>query len=99
MAMMRTEDAVPVTEASKRLPTLVREVESHGQRILFRNNRPVAALIGLDRLRELQETEDALADLSLLAARTLTDSGSRTSLDDVLKAFGVNREELRTLDS
>ena len=99
MAMIRTDDVVPMTEATKQLPTLVKQVEHSGQKILFRNNRPVVALIGMERLRRLQEAEDALADVALLTARMLADSGARSSLDDVLKRYGVTREELRTLDS
>jgi prevent-host-death family protein len=98
MAVISTEDVVPVTDASKRLPTLVKQVEHSGQKILFKNNRPVAALIGVERLRQLQEAEDALADLALLAARIMTDSGQRTTLDEVLETYGVTREELRELD-
>jgi prevent-host-death family protein len=99
MAVIETDEIVAVTEASKNLPALVREVAHHGQRVLVKNNRPVAVLIGIRRLKQLQEAEDSLADIALLLARILTDGGDRTSLDDVLKAYGVTREELRELES
>jgi hypothetical protein len=38
-----------------------------------------------------------LRDLTLVLARTATDSGARTPLDDVLKAFGHTRESLAAL--
>jgi prevent-host-death family protein len=96
--MISTEDVVSVTEASRQLSTLVSEVEHTGQRILFRNNRPVAALIGVERLQQLQQAEDAVADIALLVARMITDSGGRTDLDEALAAFGVTRDELRDVD-
>jgi hypothetical protein len=38
-----------------------------------------------------------LRDLALVLARSATDSGRRTSLDEVLDAFGHTRESLATL--
>lgn len=47
---------------------------------------------------ELTVTEAAadLGDLALVLARQLTDSGHRTSLDDVITLFGHTRESLNT---
>ncbi len=99
MAVIETDEIVAVTEAGRKLSTLVKEVEHHGQRVLVKNNRPVAVLIGVRRLRQLQDAEDSLADIALLLARILTDDGERTSLEDVLRAYGVTRQELKDLES
>jgi hypothetical protein len=45
---------------------------------------------------ELEEAAD-LRDLVLVQARAVTDTGRRTSLDEVLEAFGQTRESLDTL--
>jgi hypothetical protein len=42
----------------------------------------------------LEETESDLRDLALVLARAVTDAGGRTSIDDVLQAFGQTRESL-----
>ena len=99
MAVINTDDVVSMTDAGKKLPALVKELElSHGQKVLFRNNQPVAALVSVDRLADLQEAEDAIADIALLAARVFTDSGARTELDAVLERFGVTKKELLELE-
>jgi hypothetical protein len=49
------------------------------------------------RLAEIDEAAADLHDLALVLARSVTDSGERTSLDDVLAAFGHTRESLAAL--
>jgi PHD/YefM family antitoxin component YafN of YafNO toxin-antitoxin module len=96
MAVIDSNDIVPMAEAGKRLPALVREVQhSAGQKVFFKNNHPVAVLVGVDRLEVLQEAEDSLEDLALVMARQLTDRGGRKSLDSILTALGTSREELK----
>lgn len=92
MAKVDTRALISITEAANRgISRLVREAESGHEPILLRNNRPVAAIVSIERLEELDDARD----LALVAARILTDSGNRTSLDEVLETFGVTREELR----
>lgn len=92
MPKVDIRDLISITEASTRgLSRLVRDAESGQTPILLRNNRPVAAVVSIERLEELDDARD----LALVAARMLTDSGSRTSLDEVLETFGFTREELR----
>lgn len=66
----------------------------HGQ-ILLRNNKPVAAAVGMMRLDQLQQLQEDLLDCSLAVARTLTSSSRRHGLDEVLAQFGYTREQLR----
>lgn len=48
----------------------------------------------IDRAEEL---EAEFEDLVCVAVRGLTDSGNRTSLDDVLASFGYTREQLAAI--
>ena len=59
--------------------------------------QPVAAVVSMRRLEELDETAEDLRDLALVLARSATDSGRRTSMDDVLAAFGQTRESLESI--
>ncbi|HZS02828.1 MAG TPA: type II toxin-antitoxin system prevent-host-death family antitoxin [Chloroflexota bacterium] len=95
MARVDTSDLISITEANKvGLSALVRAAEAGREQVLVRNNKPVAALISLARLDEVQQLEDDLADLALATARLLTDTGERIGLDTILAAYGVTREEL-----
>jgi hypothetical protein len=62
-----------------------------------RRHRPVAAVVSMGRLAEIDEAAADLRDLALVLARAVTDPGERTSLDDVLAAFGQTRESLEAL--
>jgi prevent-host-death family protein len=95
VAVIDTENMISLTDAGKRgLSALVREAETGADQIVMRNNRAVAAVISIDRLQHLQQLEDDIADISLAAARMLTTSKDRSSLDDVLAEFGFSRTEL-----
>lgn len=61
---------------------------------MVRNNKPVAALISMARLDEIEQMEDDLFDLALATARLLTDGGERVSLDALLTHYGLSRDEL-----
>ena len=85
--MSRAE--LSVTEASARgVARLVADAAHGDEVVVTRHHRPVAAVVGLDRLRELDELTADLRDLALVIARTADDDGRRTSLDDVVAAFG-----------
>ncbi|WP_086818594.1 type II toxin-antitoxin system Phd/YefM family antitoxin [Allokutzneria sp. NRRL B-24872] len=84
-----------VTEATKRgVAGLVADAEHGEALVVTRRHRPVAAVVSVRRLAELEEAAADLRDLALVLARSATDSGRRTSLDDVLLAFGHTRESL-----
>lgn|SRR5581483_3995445 len=98
MTLVRDTDIVSVTEANRRgVSGLVADAERGHDVIVARHSKPVAAIVSMRRLGELQELEEDLRDLALVVARVATDSGRRTSLDDVLAAFGHSREELEAL--
>lgn len=65
--------------------------------VVTRRHRPVAAVVSIRRLKELEEAAADLRDLALVLARSVTDTGERVSLDDVLAAFGQTRESLAAI--
>jgi antitoxin (DNA-binding transcriptional repressor) of toxin-antitoxin stability system len=98
MAMVDTADLIAMTDASKAgVSALARAAEEGREQILLRNNKPVAAIVGMARLEQLQRLQDDLLDVSLAAARMLTSGARRHSLDDVLAQFGYDRDRLRDL--
>jgi prevent-host-death family protein len=98
MAKVDTEDLISISEAAKvGIPALVRAAEEGHERVLLRNGKPVAAIVSIERLDQLQQLEDDLWDASLVAARMLTTGPDRHSLDEVLAQFGFTREQLASL--
>lgn len=96
--MVHTESEFSVTEASSRgVAGLVASAERGETVIVTRRNRRVAAVVGMDQLNEIGELRDDLRDLVLVLAREATDTGRRTSMDEVLAAFGHTRESLAEL--
>jgi prevent-host-death family protein len=86
---------ITVTEATKRgVAGLVADAEHGADLVVTRHHQPVAAVVGARRLAEIEEAAADLRDLALVLARTVTDSGRRTPLDEVLAAFGHTRESL-----
>jgi prevent-host-death family protein len=95
MAVLRDQDIVSVTEASRRgVAGLVAAAEAGGDVVVARWSKPVAAVISMRRLEELQELEEDLRDLALVLSRVAGDRGGRSSLDEVLSTLGYTREEL-----
>ena len=76
---------------------LVAEAEQGADLVVTRRNHPVAAVMGIARLDRLKAAESDLRDLALVLTRAATDTGRRTSLDDVLAAFGHTRDSLAAL--
>ena len=98
MALVDTKDLISISDAAKLgISALAREAEEGHERVLMRNNQPVAVVVGIDRLERLQQLEEDLLDISLVAARMLTADSRRYSLDDVLEKFGYTREQLREI--
>jgi prevent-host-death family protein len=98
MARVDTADLISISEANKLgISGLVKEAEQGREQIVLRNNKPVAAVVSIERLEELQQLQDDLLDISLVTARMLTTGPERYSLDEVLAQFGYTREQLRDL--
>jgi antitoxin (DNA-binding transcriptional repressor) of toxin-antitoxin stability system len=89
---------VTVTEAAQRgVAGLVADAEQGSDVVVTRRHKPVVAVVSMRRLAEIEDAVSDLHDLALVLARAATDSGQRTSLDDVLSAFGHTRESLQAL--
>jgi prevent-host-death family protein len=98
MTILRDAHELTVTEAAQRgVAKLVAEAEQGSDLVVTRRHRPVAAVVGMDRLAAIEEATADLHDLALVLARSVTDSGERTSLDDVLAAFGHTRDSIAAL--
>ena len=98
MALLNETREVTVTEAAQRgVAGLVADAERGASLVVTRRHRPVAAVVGIDRLNELEQVVADLRDIALVLARAVTDSGRRTTLDEVLAAFGHTRESLAAL--
>lgn len=98
MTVLNDGRDVSVTEASRLgVARLVADAERGSDQIVTRRNQPVAAVVGIQRLTQLEEAAADLRDLALVLARSAADSGRRTSLDEVLAEFGHTRESLAAL--
>jgi hypothetical protein len=100
--LVDTGSLLSISEANARgVSRLAGEAESGHDTVLLRNSKPIAAVVGMERMARLQELEDLEDDLRLMAltlARTVTDSGNRTSFDKVLAHFGLERDDLVSPD-
>lgn len=65
--------------------------------IVSKNNRPIAALVGIERLQQLEDREENLALLALALTRMAADSGNRTDLDDFIDELGL-ADDVAALD-
>ncbi|MGW6931250.1 type II toxin-antitoxin system prevent-host-death family antitoxin [Lentzea sp. NPDC054927] len=76
-----------VAEAAKRgVAGLVSDAERGRPVVITRRGRPVAAVVAMSCLAEIDEATADLRDLALVLARSAADSGRRTSFEDVLAA-------------
>jgi prevent-host-death family protein len=88
-----------ITDATKRgVAGLVADAENGADVVVTRRRQPVAAIVGIRRLAELEEAAADLRDLALALSRTITDTGRRTSLDMAIAAFGHTLESLAALE-
>lgn len=97
-----TQDLISVTEASNRgVSRLIQDAAQGRTQVVLRNNKAVAAVVGMDaveRLARLEELEGDLRLLSVALARTVTDSGRRYSLEEVAAELGVDLDALSDED-
>ncbi|RBQ15784.1 hypothetical protein DP939_33745 [Spongiactinospora rosea] len=98
MELLHGATEVSVTEAAQQgVARLVADAEHGADVVVTRRQRPVAAVVSMQRFHELETAAADLRDLALVLARTVTDTGERVSLDAVLTAFGHTRESLAAL--
>jgi prevent-host-death family protein len=98
MTTLRDARELTVTEATRRgVAGLVGDAEHGTDLVVTRHHRPVAAVVSMRRLAEIEEAAADLRDLAFVLARTVTDTGRRTSFDDVLAAFGHTHGSLAEL--
>ena len=98
MALVDTADLISISDATKRgVSALVRAAEAGHEQVVLRNNKPVAAVVSIKRLEQLQQVQEDMLDVSLAAARMLASGPRRHSLDEILAQFGYTREQLRDL--
>ena len=98
MALVDTADLISISDANKLgVSGLVRQAEAGRELVLLRNNKPVAAVVSMTRLKQLQQLQEDLLDASLAAARMASVGPDRHGLDEVLAQFGYTREQLRNL--
>jgi antitoxin (DNA-binding transcriptional repressor) of toxin-antitoxin stability system len=98
MAVLPHPIEISVTEAARRgIAELIVDAERGLDLIVMREGRPVAAVVGITRLHEIEQTTADLSDLAAVLVRSAMDEGRRTSLDDVLDAFGQTPESLAAL--
>ena len=88
---------VSVTDATHRgVAGIISDAET-SDIIVTRRNRPVAAIVSMERLDRIQGMLDDLRDLTLAASRVLTDDGTRISFDDLLAAYGFSWQDLASI--
>jgi prevent-host-death family protein len=96
MPIVDTKELISISDAGKAgISALVKAAENGEKRVLMRNSKPVAAVIGIEALERAEKLEERLLDVSLALTRLLTASDRRHSLDDVLDRFGFTRDELQ----
>jgi antitoxin (DNA-binding transcriptional repressor) of toxin-antitoxin stability system len=98
MTILHEPRHVSVTEAAQcGIARLVTDAEHGSDIIVTRRQEPVAAVVSMRRLAEIDAAVADLHDLALVLARSATDTGRRTPIDAVLSAFGHTRESLEAL--
>lgn len=93
-----TNDLISVTDANnKGVSKLVAEANEGRDLVLIKNNKPAAAIVGIEKLERLQRVEEFEEDLRLLAmavVRAATDAGQRVTLEDAAARFGIDLDDL-----
>jgi len=81
-------ESVSVTEAGRRgVARLVADAAHGAEVVVQRHGAPVAAVVGIERLRELEALRDDVRDLALALARQADDDAQRTSLGDAIGSY------------
>ena len=90
--MIDHRDVVGVTELANSSSRLVASAAQGRDVIISKNNKPTAALVGIQRLQELEDREENLGLLVVALTRIATDNGNRTDLDGFIEELGLTDE-------
>lgn len=84
-----------ITEASRSgLSALVAAAEEGRDTALSRHGKVVAEVVSAKEIAQLRQDRETLRDAALVMARFATDSGVRTTLDQAMEFFSLDRAEL-----
>jgi len=84
-----------ITNASRAgLSALVAAAEEGQDTSLSRHGKVVAEVVSAEEIAQLRHDRETLRDAALAMARFATDSGVRTTLDQAMEFFNLNRAEL-----
>lgn len=97
------KNMVSVTELNKgNASKIIDEMKKTGYKVILKNNSPEAVLITPDQFEELISLREEVLDMSLgiEALKRLNSYNSQESIshEDILKEFGISREELDAID-
>lgn len=94
------DSMVSVSEASSRgVSKLVTEAEAGKEWVILRGSKPAAAMIGMDRLRRLQELEAREHEMGYVMTaigRLMTETTSAISVEDLQNELGLEPDDLIT---
>ncbi|MDQ2846237.1 MAG: type II toxin-antitoxin system prevent-host-death family antitoxin [Actinomycetota bacterium] len=92
--LVDTRDMLTVSDANARgVSGLVQDADEGRTRIITRNGKPAAAVVGIAELERLNELQENLTLTIAALARITTDNGNRHTLDDIAAEFGVDISE------
>jgi prevent-host-death family protein len=81
-------EAVSVTEAGRRGVARLVADAAHGDEVVVeRHGAPVAAVVGIERLRELEALRDDVRDLALALVRVADDDQRRVTLGEAMETY------------
>ncbi|PJJ45832.1 antitoxin Phd_YefM of type II toxin-antitoxin system [Glutamicibacter mysorens] len=84
-----------ITEASRSgLSALVAAAEEGRDTALSRHGKVVAEVVSAQEIAQLRQDRETLRDAALVMARFATDSGVRSTLDQAMEFFNLDRAEL-----
>jgi prevent-host-death family protein len=88
--------AVPASQARDKLSDLINRASFGYERvILTRRGKPVAAIVPIEDVQWMQDVEDEDDRQAIKEAKEEMARGAKPiPLDDVLKEFGISREDL-----
>lgn len=94
------DEMVSVTEIVKGFRANLEKVTGHAveKLAIMRNNKPEAVIVSVDEYEKMKELYDYAERLSIFETvqkRKSTPKSEYISFDDVLKAAGISRSELR----